>query len=261
MIKRALISVSDKTGIADFARELDKLGVQIISTGGTAALLEKEGMHVTGISDITHFPECLDGRVKTLHPAVHGALLARRDVPSHMKQLEQLNIKTIDLIVVNLYPFKQTILKEGAGFEEVIENIDIGGPTMLRSAAKNFRDVTVVTDPADYETVLKAIKDKGDVDYDTKMYLAQKVFSATSYYDTLIAGYFKAYRKDDSFGETATFAYDKAMDLRYGENPHQRAAFYKEIINTRGTLAACEQLWGRSCLTTTSTIRTARLKF
>jgi phosphoribosylaminoimidazolecarboxamide formyltransferase/IMP cyclohydrolase len=245
MIKRALISVSDKTGIAEFARELDKFGVQIISTGGTASLLEKEGIHVTGISDITHFPECLDGRVKTLHPAVHGALLARRDVPSHMKQLEQLNIKTIDLIVVNLYPFKQTILKEGAGFEEVIENIDIGGPTMLRSAAKNFRDVTVVTDPADYEKVLNAMRDKGDVDYDTKMYLAQKVFSATSYYDTLIAAYFKTYRKDDDFAETATFAYDKAMDLRYGENPHQRAAFYKEITNTRGTLAACEQLWGK----------------
>lgn len=245
MIKRALISVSDKNGIAEFAKELEKLGVKIISTGGTAALLEKAGVKVTGISDITHFPECLDGRVKTLHPAVHGGLLAKRDVPSHMKQLEQLNIEMIDLVVVNLYPFKRTILKEGVDFDEVIENIDIGGPTMLRSAAKNFRDVTVVTDPGDYAAVIAAIRDKGDVDYETKMYLAQKVFSATSYYDTLIANYFKACRKDVGFDNTATFAYDKVMDLRYGENPHQKAAFYKEITDIKGTLAACEQLWGK----------------
>lgn len=245
MAKRALISLSDKSGAVEFARALSELGVEIISTGGTAKLLEQNGIPVIGISEITNFPECLDGRVKTLHPAVHAGLLARRDLPEHMRQLEELNIAPIDFVVVNLYPFKNTILKENVTFEEAIENIDIGGPTMLRSAAKNFRDVAVITDPADYETVLSELRDHGEVSYDTKLYLANKVFSLTSYYDTLIADYLRRVRGDLSFGDTVTFAYDKAQELRYGENPHQNAVFYKEITNTQGTLAAAEQLWGK----------------
>ena len=245
MIKRALISVSDKKGIVEFAKELAYLDVEIISTGGTAKLLKENGIKVTGISEITGFAECLDGRVKTLHPAVHGALLARRDVPEHIQQLDSLGIKPIDMVVVNLYPFKKTILKQGVSFEEAIENIDIGGPTMLRSAAKNFKDVAVVTDPADYEKVLCELKDNKEVKYETKLYLAKKVFQLTSYYDTLICDYLKKEMKDESFPDTLTLAYDKAADLRYGENPHQKAAFYKEIANTQGSLAKAEQLWGK----------------
>ena len=245
MIKRALISVSDKTGIAEFAKKLASHGVEIISTGGTAALLSENGIQVIPIAEVTGFQECLDGRVKTLHPAVHGGLLARRDDPAHMDQLKKLNIEPIDIVVVNLYPFKKTILKEDVTFEDAIENIDIGGPTMLRSAAKNFNDVAVIIDPSDYEVVIKEIDETGDVSYETRKYLAGKVFRETSYYDTLIADYFKTVRKDDSFDNIVTFAYDKVADLRYGENPHQRAAFYKQIKGTNGTLAEAEQLWGK----------------
>ncbi len=245
MIKRALISVSDKTGIAEFAKELNNLGIDIISTGGTAGMLAENGIPVIPISDITGFPECLDGRVKTLHPAVHGGLLARRDDASHMKQIDELNIQTIDIVVVNLYPFKKTILKPDVSFEEAIENIDIGGPTMLRSAAKNFRDVVVIIDPEDYTEVLAQLKETHEVTYETRMYLAGKVYRSTAYYDTLIADYFKKIRKDDSFEDCITFAYDKASDLRYGENPHQKAVFYKQITDTEGTLAEAEQLWGK----------------
>jgi phosphoribosylaminoimidazolecarboxamide formyltransferase/IMP cyclohydrolase len=245
MIKRALISVSDKTGIAELAEALQSLGIEIISTGGTAALLKEKGINVIPISDVTGFPECLDGRVKTLHPAVHAGLLARRDDPEHMKQLEDLQINPIDLVVVNLYPFKKTILKPDVTFEEAVENIDIGGPTMLRSAAKNFKDVAVVIDPEDYALILAELKDTGEVSYETKLYLAGKVFRETSYYDTLIADYFKEIRNDESFENIVTFAYDKVSDLRYGENPHQKAAFYKQIKGTCGTLADAEQLWGK----------------
>lgn len=245
MIKRALISVSDKSGIVQFAKELKELGIEIISTGGTASLLSNEGLKVTGISEVTGFQECLDGRVKTLHPAVHGGLLARRDDPSHMEQLAKLNIQPIDMVVVNLYPFKNTILKSDVTFEEAIENIDIGGPTMLRSAAKNFKDVVVMIDPADYDIILEEIKTQGDVSYETRMYLAGKVFRNTSYYDTLIADYFKTVRNDDSFDDIITFAFDKASELRYGENPHQKATFYTQVKDIEGTLAEAVQLWGK----------------
>ncbi len=245
MAKRALISVSDKSGIDVFAQQLAELGVEIISTGGTAKLLQEKGINVIGISDVTGFPECLDGRVKTLHPNVHAGLLAMRDNPEHMKQLEELNVQTIDFVVVNLYPFKNTILKEGVTFEEAIENIDIGGPTMLRSAAKNFRDVAVITDPKDYDKVIEELKANGEVTYETKLYLANKVFALTSYYDTLIADYLKKVRGDESFPENLTLAYDKAQDLRYGENPHQNAVFYKEITGTYGSLSTAKQLWGK----------------
>ena len=181
---RALISVSDKTGIIELAKELTDLGIEIISTGGTYKKLKEEGIQAIEISELTGFPECLDGRVKTLHPVVHAGLLAMRSKPEHMKQLEELKVETIDIVIVNLYPFKATILKEGVTREEAVENIDIGGPTMLRSAAKNYQDVTVIVDPTDYKTVLTQLKEKGEVSLDTKFYLMQKVFMHTSNYDT-----------------------------------------------------------------------------
>ena len=245
MIKRALISVSDKSGIAAFAAELEKMNIQIISTGGTETLLRNENISVTAVSDITGFPECLDGRVKTLHPNVHAGILAVRDSEQHTEQLSKLEIETIDLVVVNLYPFKKTILAENCTFEDAIENIDIGGPTMLRAAAKNFRDVTVVTDPADYMTVLSEIKADGDTSYDTRLRLARKVFHLTAYYDALIDEYLKRYLKEDSFEENIVLAFDKSSEMRYGENPHQPAAYYTQIFDTAGTVSSAEQLWGK----------------
>ena len=244
MEMRALISVSDKTGIVEFAKELVSLGIEIISTGGTYKKLQEEKVAAIEISDLTGFPECLDGRVKTLHPVVHAGLLAMRSKPEHMKQLADLNIETIDLVVANLYPFKQTILKEGVTREEAVENIDIGGPTMLRSAAKNYQDVAVVTDPRDYETVLTELKD-GGVSLDTKFYLMQKVFMHTSNYDTMIADYLKKQRKDDSLPETLTMTFEKVQDMRYGENPHQKAAFYREIGKKTGSIVDAVQLNGK----------------
>lgn len=226
---RALISVSDKTGIVDVAKQLVELGVEIISTGGTYKKLKEEGVPAIEISEITGFPECLDGRVKTLHPKVHAGLLAMRSNEEHMKQLKELEVDTIDFVFVNLYPFKETILKDGVTRAEAVENIDIGGPTMLRSAAKNYQDVTVVVDPADYETVLTELKEEGEVSLDTKFYLMHKVFMHTSNYDTMIAAYLKKERGDDSLPETLTLTYEKVQDMRYGENPHQKAAFYREI--------------------------------
>lgn len=189
--KYALISVSDKSGIAEFAKELSKLGFTIISTGGTAKLLKAEGIEVVGVSDITGFPECLDGRVKTLHPKIHGGLLARRSCPEHMQTLEALGISTIDIAVINLYPFRETISKPNVTFEDAIENIDIGGPAMIRAAAKNHEDVTVITDPADYETVLSELKQNGATTYETRRRLAYKVFAHTASYDALIADYLR----------------------------------------------------------------------
>lgn len=241
---RALISVSDKTGIVEFAKELEKQGIEIISTGGTYKKLQEENVKAIEISDLTGFPECLDGRVKTLHPVVHAGLLAMRNKPEHMKQLKELNIETIDLVVVNLYPFKQTILKEGVTREEAVENIDIGGPTMLRSAAKNYQDVAVVVDPSDYDIVLKELKN-GEVSLDTKFYLMQKVFMHTSNYDTMIAGYIKEVRKDYELPETLTMTFEKVQDMRYGENPHQRAAFYREIGKKTGSIVDAIQLNGK----------------
>ena len=242
---KALISVSDKTGIVELAEELRKLGFEIISTGGTYKKLRDEGIEATEISELTGFPECLDGRVKTLHPKVHAGILAMRSNPEHMKQLKELNIDTIDLIIVNLYPFKATILKDGVTRAEAVENIDIGGPTMLRAAAKNYQDVAVVTDPADYDTVLKELKENGAVSLDTKFYLMQKVFMHTANYDAMIAAYLKKERKDDTFPETLTLTYEKLQEMRYGENPHQKAAFYREIGNKKGSLTDAVQLNGK----------------
>jgi len=242
---RALISVSDKTGIIEFARELAALGVEIISTGGTYAKLKEASIPAIEISELTGFPECLDGRVKTLHPKVHAGILAMRSNPDHMKQLADLNISTIDLVVVNLYPFKATILKENVTRQEAIENIDIGGPTMLRSAAKNYQDVAVVVDPSDYERVLGELKENGSVSLDTKFYLMQKVFMHTSSYDTMIADYIRKERGDKEFPQTLTLTYEKVQDMRYGENPHQKAAFYREIGKSKGTLADAIQLHGK----------------
>jgi len=242
---RALISVSDKTGIVEFARELATLGVEIISTGGTYARLRQADIPATEISELTNFPECLDGRVKTLHPAVHAGILAIRNNPEHMKQLAELNISTIDLVVVNLYPFKATILKDNVTRQEAIENIDIGGPTMLRAAAKNYQDVAVVVDPADYEKVLNELKENGSVSLDTKFYLMQKVFMHTSSYDTMIADYIRKERADKEFPQTLTLTFEKVQDMRYGENPHQKAAFYREIGKSKGTLADAVQLHGK----------------
>lgn len=242
---RALISVSDKTGIVEFAKELTELGIEIISTGGTYKKLKEADIEAIEISELTGFPECLDGRVKTLHPIVHAGLLAMRSKPEHMKQLEELNIETIDMVIVNLYPFKQTILKEGVTRAEAVENIDIGGPTMLRSAAKNYQDVTVVVDPKDYEKVLFELKENKEVSLDTKFYLMQKVFMHTSNYDTMIADYLKDQREDYELPETLTMTFEKVQDMRYGENPHQKAAFYREIGEKPGSLVEAEQLNGK----------------
>lgn len=242
---RALISVSDKTGIVDLSRNLTDLGIEIISTGGTAKALSEAGIKVTEISKVTGFPECLDGRVKTLHPSIHAALLAVRSNKEHMKQLEQLNIEPIDIVVVNLYPFKQTILKDGVQRQEAIENIDIGGPTMLRAAAKNYQDVAVIVNPEDYNKVIEELKANGKVSIETKFYLAARVFEHTANYDSLIASYMAKEANMPIFPKTLTLTYEKVQDMRYGENPHQKAAFYKEIKNTKGLLTNAVQLHGK----------------
>lgn len=243
MKKRALISVSDKTGVVEFAKDLEKLGYEIISTGGTAKALQNAGIKTIGISDITGFPECLDGRVKTLHPAVHAGLLARRDDKEHMKQLEKLGIDPIDIVCVNLYPFKATIMKEGVTKEDAVENIDIGGPTMIRAAAKNYQDVAVVVDPRDYAEVVERLKNN-TMDLTYKMTLMYKVFRHTAEYDSLISNYL-AEQLEIEFPETVTYAYEKAQELRYGENPHQRAAFYREALPVEGSLPMAKQLHGK----------------
>ncbi len=242
---KALISVSDKTGIVEFAKELEALGIEIISTGGTYKTLKENGVKAIEISELTGFPECLDGRVKTLHPKVHAGILAMRAKEEHMKQLKDLGIDTIDFVVVNLYPFKQTILKENVTRAECVENIDIGGPTMLRSAAKNYQDVTVITDPNDYETVLNELKQNGKVSLDTKFYLMNKVFEHTANYDAMICNYIKHERNDESFPNALTLTYEKVQEMRYGENPHQKAALYKEIGKCEGSLTIGKQLNGK----------------
>lgn len=242
---RALISVSDKTGIVDLAQKLVSLGIEIISTGGTARTLSDSGIDVIEISKITGFPECLDGRVKTLHPSIHAGLLAIRDNEEHMKQLGQLNITPIDIVIVNLYPFKQTILKDSVKREEAIENIDIGGPTMLRAAAKNYQDVAVIVDPNDYKKVISELETDGKVSIDTKFYLSAKVFEHTANYDSLIAEYMRKEANMSMFPQTLSLTYEKAQEMRYGENPHQKAAFYKEIKNTKGLLTDAVQLHGK----------------
>lgn len=240
---RALLSVSDKTGIVEFAKELEALGVEIISTGGTHKKLEEAGVKVIGISDVTGFPECLDGRVKTLHPAVHGGLLARRDVPEHMQQLKDLGIETIDIVAINLYPFKETIMKPDVTLADAIENIDIGGPTMLRSAAKNHKDVAVLCDPADYSKVIDELKG-GEISYDLKYRLALKVFQHTAAYDAMISDYLRK-QIDAELPDNLTLTFEKVQDLRYGENSHQKGIYYKEIQPFSGALVNAKQLHGK----------------
>ena len=244
MKKRALLSVSDKTGIVEFARQLEELGYEVVSTGGTARTLQENGIAVTGISDVTGFPECLDGRVKTLHPAVHAGILAMRSNPEHMAQLEKLGITPIDVVAINLYPFKQTILKDGVTLEEAIENIDIGGPTMIRAAAKNWQDVAVIVDPADYDSVIEGLK-AGELSRETKFRLAAKVFEHTAAYDALISNYLRKQMGADPFPEELTLTFEKVQSMRYGENPHQEACFYKEPLPVPGSLAMAEQLNGK----------------
>lgn len=242
---RALISVSDKTGIVEFAKSLEDLGIEIISTGGTYKILKENGLSVMEISELTEFPECLDGRVKTLHPKVHAGILAMRSKPSHMQQLADLGIDTIDMVVVNLYPFKQTILKDNVTREDAVENIDIGGPTMLRSAAKNYQDVSVITDPADYEKVLEELRESGKVSVDTNFYLMQKVFEHTANYDTMIFHYLRGERKDTSYPQELSLTFEKVQEMRYGENPHQTGALYKEVGKCEGSLTTAKQLNGK----------------
>jgi phosphoribosylaminoimidazolecarboxamide formyltransferase/IMP cyclohydrolase len=249
MIKQALISVSDKTGVLDFARALSAQGVNILSTGGTAKLLADNGVPVTEVADYTGFPEMLDGRVKTLHPKVHGGILARRDFPEHVAKLAEHNIPTIDMVVVNLYPFQSTVAKDDCSLEDAIENIDIGGPTMLRSAAKNHKDVVVVCDPADYSRVLDEMKD--GVSNDTKFMLAKKVFAHTAQYDGAITNYLTSLGEDKAHATRAAYpqilnmSFEKVQDMRYGENPHQSAAFYRDLVPAAGALANYKQLQGK----------------
>jgi phosphoribosylaminoimidazolecarboxamide formyltransferase/IMP cyclohydrolase len=247
-IQRALVSVSEKSGVVDFARALAALGIQIISTGGTAQLLAKEGIAVTEVSAHTGFPEMLDGRVKTLHPKIHGGLLARRDDAEHMKALRGAGIDTIDLLVVNLYPFQATVADPDCRFDDAVENIDIGGPAMLRAAAKNHAGVAVVVDPADYPRVLGEIRSAGGVSDATRFTLAKKVFAHTSAYDGAIANYLSsldAKRKRGEYPETLSLQWHKLQDLRYGENPHQSAAFYRDERPVPGSLAAYRQIQGK----------------
>lgn len=256
-MKQALISVSDKTGILDFARALSKMGVNILSTGGTAKLLMENGVTVTEVADYTGFPEMLDGRVKTLNPKVHGGILARRNVPEHAAALKAHDIDTIDMVVVNLYPFVKTVSKEECTLEDAIENIDIGGPAMLRSAAKNHHDVIVICDPVDYDPVLVELKESslnkpvGKVSYNTKFALAKKVFAHTAQYDGAITNYFTSLGEDKRhvtrgvFPDVLNLQLHKVQDMRYGENPHQAAAFYREAVPFQGALSNYVQLQGK----------------
>lgn len=244
-MKRVLISVSDKTGIIELAQDLAGRGFEIISTGGTAKTLTSAGVNVTTISELTGFPECLDGRLKTLHPKVHGGLVAIRSNTEHMKQLKELDIETIDMVIINLYPFKQTILKGNIELEEAIDNIDIGGPAMLRAAAGNYRDVVAIVDPEDYTRVLEEIDASGDVSIKTRFKLACKVFEHTSSYDTIIAKYFRDRLGEEFFPETLSLTYERLQEMRYGENPHQRAVFYRETGADVGCLTNAKQLHGK----------------
>ena len=252
-IKQALISVSDKQGIVEFARGLAAFGVRILSTGGTARLLAENGIEVMEVSDYTGFPEMLDGRVKTLHPKIHGGLLGRRDLPEHLAKMEEHGIEPIDMVVVNLYPFTATIAKPDCTFAEAIENIDIGGPTMLRSAAKNFNAVTVITDPADYAPILEEMQaHDGSISPESNFRLAKKVFSATAAYDAAISNHLGTFPRPDAhplerifLPETFTWQGVKAQELRYGENPNQRAAFYRDLEINEPGISNAVQLQGK----------------
>ena len=252
--RRALISVYRKDGIVELARGLTARGFEIVSTGGTADELRKARVKVTGVSEVTSFPEILDGRVKTLHPAIHAGILARRDDPAHRKALADLHIAAVDVVVVNLYPFEDKVAK-GAPFEEALENIDVGGPSMVRAAAKNFRHVAVVVDPADYPLLLEQIDRESGVDAATRLFFAQKAFRHTARYDAAVAGYFAqvevregAYavaESEDVFPYRLALNFEKVQDLRYGENPHQRAAFYSDLGSTLYSVAAARKIQGK----------------
>ena len=253
----ALLSVSDKVGIVDFARALHALGVKLISTGGTAKLLAEQGLPVTEVAEVTAFPEMLDGRVKTLHPKVHGGLLARRDVPEHMAALQTHGIDTIDLLVVNLYPFEATVAKPGCTLEDAIENIDIGGPAMVRSAAKNWKDVGVLTDASQYAGILAELKTAGRLGDKTRFGLSVAAFNRISQYDGAISDYLSRLDFDEAkdgpgyvpprqlFSDQANGRFIKLQDLRYGENPHQKAAFYRDLYPAPGSLVTATQLQGK----------------
>ena len=253
-IKRALISLSDKNGVVEFAQTLHKLGVEILSTGGTAKLLADAGVPVIEVADYTGFPEMLDGRVKTLHPKIHGGILGRRDLGEHVAKMEEHGIGNIDLVCVNLYPFAATIAKPNCTLEDAIENIDIGGPTMVRSAAKNWKHVAIVTDTADFPAVAAEMEANGGALSDkTRFNLSRKAFSHTAQYDGMISNYLTSLSDDVLSGtpEIGEFpsqfnqSWIKVQDMRYGENPHQRAAFYRDVYPAAGSLAAYKQLQGK----------------
>ena len=246
-IKRALISVSDKTGIQNLAKTLTDNGIEIISTGGTAQKIKEAGIKVTNITDVTGFPEMMEGRVKTLHPKIHGGILVRRNIDSDLKELDKLNIKAIDLIVCNLYPFAQTIERDDVDLKQVLENIDIGGPTMIRAAAKNFPDVLVVVDPLDYDLVAKKIDLNERIDKEFRMKMAYKAFNHTAEYDAVIQEYFFNNLNDQAeFPDTFITPYYKKQELRYGENPHQKAAFYKERKVQEPSITDAKKLSGKA---------------
>ncbi len=246
MIKRALISVSDKTGVVELAKRLDQAGVEIISTGGTQRHISEAGVSVVPISDITGFPEIMDGRVKTLHPAVHAALLARRDMEAHMRELVQHGFSPIDMVVVNLYPFRETVSKPGVTKESAVENIDIGGPSMIRSAAKNHEHVLVLVNPNRYEEVLSYIERQEAVPASLRLELAREAFSHTAAYDSLISRYLSSLeQRETAFPSQIALSYEKRMDLRYGENPHQQAALYVDALFLAASVAKAEQLHGK----------------
>ncbi len=244
--KYALISVSDKKGVVDFGRELSQLGYEILSTGGTARSLEEAGVPVKSVSEETGFPEILEGRLKTLHPKIHGGILGKREDETHRQQMSDHEISPIDLGVVNLYPFAQTIAKEGVTRAEAIENIDIGGPTMVRAAAKNYQDVGVIVNPARYEEVIKELKEKGSLSSETKFKLAVEAFTHTAEYDSVISGYLSDQLPEETrFRDTYILPYKKVQALRYGENPQQQAAFYREINPSLSSLAMARQIQGK----------------
>jgi phosphoribosylaminoimidazolecarboxamide formyltransferase / IMP cyclohydrolase len=244
MKKRALISVSDKNGVSEFARELVNLGFEIVSTGGTKKMLQEQGVPVLGVSDVTGFPEILEGRVKTLNPFIHGGLLAKHEEADHQRQLEEHGIQPIQVVCVNLYPFQQTIEKPDVTVQDAIENIDIGGPAMLRASAKNHQSVTAVVDPADYQTVLTELKADGKTTLETRRKLAAKVFRHTAAYDALIAEYMTNLAQEDQ-PEKLTVTFELKQHLRYGENPHQQAAFYKKPLGSNFSIAYAQQLHGK----------------
>jgi phosphoribosylaminoimidazolecarboxamide formyltransferase/IMP cyclohydrolase len=243
-INRALISVSDKNGIVEFAKELSALNIDIISTGGTYKLLKDNGLSVKEVSEITGFPEMLDGRVKTLHPKVHAGILARRDVPEHMSVIEKMGIGTIDMVVINLYPFKETVLKKNVSFDDIVENIDIGGPSMIRAAAKNYRSVAVLTSPDQYPEVLDQLKADGGLDEKLLSKLMAEAFMITANYDAMISKVMHQ-KFCEGFPSSVSIPSEKVMDLRYGENPNQKAAFYRDPFTPGTTVAKAEQLHGK----------------